>query len=174
MATLEVRRALGTREPFLRRLRHCRGRLALVHLGAVTGEDVDAAEELITERAAVLLRLVGDEVPPQAAAVLEGLFAVRAVVALRLGVPLHYKRVGGGGGRLFGRTLRRRRRRRRRRQGPVGRLNLLHILQLVLLAPKEDAFAEAAEVLVVAIEVDEHRGHEVMRQRRRRRARRRR
>ena len=75
MATLEVSGTLGTGEAFLRR--HCRDgrgrhRLRLsVHFGSVAGEDVGAAEELITEGALVPLRLVGGQVPPEATAVLE-------------------------------------------------------------------------------------------------------
>ena len=177
MATLEIGRTLGTGEAFLRRhhrSRRRRDRLRLsVHFGSVAGEDIGAAEELITEGAWVLFRLVGGQVPPKATAVLKGFFAVRAVVPLRVRIS-HERTVddivsrGCAAGRLlrlFARIL---------RQRQVGRQHLLHVLQLILLAPEQDALSEAAEVLVVAVEVDEHRGHEVMRHRRGRRARRRR
>ena len=138
-----------------------------MHFCPVAGEDVGSAEELITEEAFVLFGLVGGQVPPKATAVLKGLFAVRAVVPLRARVS-HEWADGGimGHGRRAGRLLRFFG--RNFRQCQVGRLHLLHVLQLILLAPEQDALPEAAEVLVVAVEVDKHRDHEVMRHRRRR------
>ena len=172
MAAFEDCRTLWTREAFLLRPRggwRGRGCLGLsVHFGPVAGEDIGAAEQLITDGALVPFRLVGGEVPPEAADVLKGFIAVRAVVTLRHWISLKRSvdALAGHDDAVLllgtpGRTL--------RWQSEVGRHNLLHVLQLVLLAPKEDALPEAAEALVVAVEVDEYGGHDRMIRRRGRR-----